>query len=153
MADSWYQSIKKTQGTLDDMDKAGLLKDNLKDIMMDVIQDIKSEDTSWYNEIYIGVCATDAEVDTAVANGDFKKKDRNSIIEFLNTATANYKYAHLLWPPILHDTIRHADSCTCTGDTFDTVPPLWILNGRVYSFDASMTENNAKTFDRVTDVL
>ena len=153
MADSWYQSIRKTQGKLDDMDRAGLLKDNLKDRMMAVIQDIKTEDVSWYNEIYMGVCATDAEVDTAVANGDFKKKDRDSIITFLNTATANYKYAHLLWPPYLHDKIRHADSCTCTGESFDTVPALWILNGRVYSFDPDMTENNAKTFGRITDVL
>ena len=43
MADSWYQSIRKTQGKLDDMDRAGLLKDNLKDRMMAVIQDIKTD--------------------------------------------------------------------------------------------------------------
>ena len=154
MALTWYQNINKTQGNLASQDSAKFIKTNLKDRMMAVIQDIKTEDSSWYTDVYQGLCATDAEVDTAVANGDFVRNNITSIITFLNANTSNAKFAHLLFPSGLHDTVRNVDSCTCTNSVGHAgVPPFWILNGRVYDFNAARTENNASTYGNVIDVL
>ena len=154
MALTWYQNINKTQGTLAKEDSAALLKDNLKDRMMAVISDIKTEDVSWYNDIYQGLCATDAEVATAVSNGDFVENNITTIRTFLNASTSNAKYAHLLFPKWLHNSVRDSNSCTCTSGTgIGGVSPFWILNGRVYDFNASRTENNSSTYGNVIDVL
>ena len=124
MANSFYQDLASEQGRLVEVDRHKYIKENLKSKMDSVIQDIKDEDSAGFTAIYMGNCATDAEVTAAVANGDFKRKNVSSIKTFINASTANYKFAHLLFPQFLHDQIRDVNSCTCTGDSFQTVPPL-----------------------------